>query len=576
MTKFFNYKLVVLFILINILSFTGAVELEDQNIFNLFFPAAQKGDSDAQFIIGTLYLDGNGVEQNYYEAVEWLQKSVNQGNTKGLYPLGWCNQFGKGKEIDKREALRLYKMAVEDPNIINDYKSSAQFQIGRLYQEGDGIKQDFNKALYWYKQSAQNGSVDAQFCLGECYRLGLGTSQDYKEALKWYKKAAEQDYILAIINIGVCLQYGQGCEKNLEQAVQYYKKAADLGDAIAQYNLGLCYQIGEGVDQNNKMAFYYINQSANGGDETAMLALGDMYANGIGCELDKDKAAMCYQTVAANGNTLALNKLNELLYLPSVDSKIPVNPLLPDSKTFAVIIANENYNEITAVPFAINDGQIFADYLVKTVGIPSNNIKIYKNATLGNIAAAIKYLENISEVHKNDLNVIFYYAGHGIPDEKTKTPLLVPTDADIKISETCYSFETLVQKLGNLNAKSILVFLDACFSGSKRSDEMLISARGIKIKPNIVTPTGNLMIFAATQGDESAYPYDKEKHGIFTYFILKKLQESNGNVMLGDLADYVISRVKQESLEINGKIQTPTISVSPVLINSWRDMKFGK
>lgn len=260
----------------------------------------------------------------------------------------------------------------------------------------------------------------------------------------------------------------------------------------------------------------------------------------------------------------------------TVDSDIPVNNIDKDSQTFAIIITNENYNSLSQVPFALHDGQILGKYLSKTVGLPEEHIRIYENASYGNILAAIKHIENLSQAFGEDLNLIFYYAGHGIPNEKDNTPLLIPIDGDPSIPETCYALDKIVSTLGSLNANQILILLDACFSGTERGNDMLLSSRGVRLKSKSSDPLGNMVIISASQGDETAFPYETEQHGLFTYFILKKLQESRGDVSLGELSEYIIEQVKRQSVVSKGKIQTPTIAISPKLSDTWRYVKFGR
>ena len=256
-----------------------------------------------------------------------------------------------------------------------------------------------------------------------------------------------------------------------------------------------------------------------------------------------------------------------------VDTSIPLNKTNSNTSTFAVIIANENYHTVSKVPYAEKDGEIFGRYLTKAVGLPQDHVKTYKNASFGNIAAAIKHIENLSEAFGKDLNLIFYYAGHGMPNEKTKNPMLMPVDGDAAIPETCYDLDKLISTLGGLNAKSVVVMLDACFSGTERGNNMLMAARGIRIKSNQSEPIGNMVIFSASQGDETAYPYNTEQHGLFTFFLLKKLQENKGDVTLGELSDYITEQVKRQSVVSNGKLQTPTVAVSPTIKDSWRNLK---
>ena len=127
--------------------------------------------------------------------------------------------------------------------------------------------------------------------------------------------------------------------------------------------------------------------------------------------------------------------------------------------------------------------------------------------------------------------------------------------------------------LGRLNAKNVTVFLDACFSGSKRGDGMLATARGIAIKAKDETPQGNMLVFSAAQGNETAYPYQQMNHGLFTYYLLKKLKETQGNVSMGGLDDYIRKEVSRKAIIVNGKPQTPKVSFSPSISNNWRELK---
>ena len=249
-----------------------------------------------------------------------------------------------------------------------------------------------------------------------------------------------------------------------------------------------------------------------------------------------------------------------------VDTNIPVN-IDNLEQTFAVIIANEKYTEtdIPDVPYASNDGAIFKEYCRKTLGIPSANIKYRENATLNQIRYELNWLKDIAEAYNGDAKVIFYYAGHGIPDESNSSTYLLPSDGFGSDINSAYGIDELYSQLGELPAKQITVFIDACFSGAKRDGDMLTSARSVAIKAKSGTPKGNMVVFSAAQGDETAYQYNKKKHGMFTYFLLKKLQETKGNATLGELETYVKQNVQQYSIRENNRKQTPTMLVSPEL-----------
>ena len=256
-----------------------------------------------------------------------------------------------------------------------------------------------------------------------------------------------------------------------------------------------------------------------------------------------------------------------------VDTDIPESKEVND-KTFAYIIANEDYSMVAPVPMAQNDGQTFGEYCRKTLGLPETNVRYYPNASYGIMLSAIQDLKNIAKVYDpGEINVIFYYAGHGVPNEATKDAFLLPIDANGQQTEVCYSLNKLYSELAGLNANSVVVFLDACFSGAGRDGDMLASARGVALKAKAEKPQGNMVIFSAASGDETAYPFKEKGHGLFTYYLLKKLQESKGNATLQEIGDYVTEEVRRQSQLVNHKLQTPTVSASTAMGDSWKNMK---
>ena len=257
--------------------------------------------------------------------------------------------------------------------------------------------------------------------------------------------------------------------------------------------------------------------------------------------------------------------------LDPIDVNLP-KATEPRDNTFAVIIGNEDYKYVAAVPFAARDAAIFAKYCRVTLGLPDDNIRLYTNATYGDILDAIDDIKTISEVYNGDIRVIFYYAGHGVPDEATRNAYLLPVDARSQQLKTCYPIEKLYAELGSLKAHSVTLLLDACFSGSQRGEGMLMSARGVALKPRTDEPKGNMVAISAATGEETAYPYAEKRHGMFTYYLLSKLQESGGDVTLGELCDYITTKVSQQSVKVNRKQQTPTVMPSPEIETSWRTL----
>lgn len=257
-----------------------------------------------------------------------------------------------------------------------------------------------------------------------------------------------------------------------------------------------------------------------------------------------------------------------------VDIDIPTTKYTAQH-TFAVVICNEDYEIVAPVPMAKNDGMIFAQYCQQTLGLPKENVRLYINASLGTMLRALNDIETIASAYRDeeDFKVIFYYAGHGIPNESTKDAYIMPTDADGKQTEACYSLKKLYERLGALGAQNVLVFLDACFSGAQRDGNMLASARSVAIKPRDEGPAGNMIIFSAATGDETALPYTDKQHGLFTYFLLKKLKESKGDTTLSELGEYISKNVKRQSTVVNYKPQTPSVVPAQAMMGTWRDIK---
>lgn len=273
-------------------------------------------------------------------------------------------------------------------------------------------------------------------------------------------------------------------------------------------------------------------------------------AKSTSSELDKAQSAPVYGTV-------------------DIDVSIPKRSK-SSLNTFAIIIANEHYSSIADVPFAINDGKSVEAYFRNTLGIPKENINFYQDATLGNMRHALAYIKEVDNVYDGKINLLVYYAGHGAPDEKSKETFLIPTDSYKVQKDVCLPMTEFYQTLGSLKAKSVKVFLDACFSGAIRTGDMIAENRSVAMNPKPTRLSGNVAVISATTEDQTAWQYTGKGHGLFTYYLLKKLQETKGEASMGEIADYLKEKVSQKSIVENRRVQTPTSIVSDVVKGSWR------
>ena len=302
------------------------------------------------------------------------------------------------------------------------------------------------------------------------------------------------------------------------------------------------------------------------------------YSNDTTLNVRLDQSLVAQNNVVINAIATPVTEVTMASLTSDVDKNIPVSQG-KDPNKFALIIGNEEYSKYQQglntemnVAFARNDASIFRDYCIRTLGFQEGNVFFLTDATTGEMNQKIELISKLVDKSGKDAELLFYYAGHGLPDENTHIPYLIPVDVNGSNLISAIPLNDVYKKFGATGAKKITVFLDACFSGGGR-ESGLIAARSVKVKPSMESLSGNMVVFAATTGEQSALPFSKEKHGMFTYYLLKKMQESSGNVTFGALADYITKNVSLQSLKVNEKDQDPTVIVSPEVSDSWGNWK---
>lgn len=481
----------------------------------------------------------------------------------------------------------------------------AQKFLARSYSQGiNGVRKNDIQAFLWTKAVAEQGDAEYEYILSQMYWKGTGTSQDTDAMMKWMTKSANHGFAPAMENLGY-LNYMYGY---YDKAIPLLKGALEKGDVTSNYLLGKAYLGGHGVEQDYAKGISHLRAAVKAEIIPAYKELAYCFAYGRGVKQDLkeahrlidiahnkqpdnlelyddkgtfyliegrfDMAKVVWEKLLKEDSLYP--EMNHTMFTAAMTNSIDYN--IPKSNkenkhTIVLIIANEHYRRVAPVVFANGDGQIMYKYFSSTLGIPENNIIYVEDASLTDMKYNVEALKQRTSNMGKACEVICYYAGHGIPDMTNKTAYLLPIDSYGTDTSTGYSLEEFYKTLSELNAKSVTVILDACFSGAKREGDMLVAARGVAIKVKDTKPKGNLIVFSAAQGDETAYPYNKQKHGLFTYYFLRKLQETGGDATLGEIADYVKSEVSQKSIEMNGKSQTPNVSVSSTMESVWRNKK---
>ena len=287
-----------------------------------------------------------------------------------------------------------------------------------------------------------------------------------------------------------------------------------------------------------------------------------------------DNSANLRLTVSDNNN-IVINKTvnvkeqftNELAsYIPDPGN---VNP-----DAVAVIIGNSSYedSDVPGVSYAVKDARMMKEYLIKTMGYSEENIIYNINAKLSDLNAIFGTkdqqggrLSRMLIGRKGD--VFIYYSGHGAPDLSSKSGYIVASDSKPdEISSTGYSLETFYNNLSKLDYRSLIVVVDACFSGFSEGGALIKDASPLVIK--VDDPTlrlTNAAVFTSASGDEISSWYPEKKHSLFTYYFLKGIQD--GETLFGteelkvsDLKNYVQQQVSNQAMRMKNRKQTPQIS----------------
>ena len=248
------------------------------------------------------------------------------------------------------------------------------------------------------------------------------------------------------------------------------------------------------------------------------------------------------------------------------DVDIPIKTSMQNKNTLAVVIGIENYQYVPDAKYAYNDAQVFREYLIETLGVSKQNIKMVLNSK-ATYAEINKLLGNKGwlqrKVKNNSTDIIIYFAGHGISDTEEKTSGLLAFDIDPNYA-IGVNIKNLYKNLTNLNAKSVTVFLDACFTGQTRDETLLIAeSRPITVVPKVDLIQDNMSILTATSNTQTSGAIKEQKHGLFTYFLLKGLRgdadvDEDKKLTLFELSKYIKKKVSSYALNADRE-QTPQL-----------------
>ena len=225
---------------------------------------AERGHAASAFQVGVTY-----VQTDPAEAVKWIRLAAEQEHAEAQAMLGRLYDVGHGVPQNYSEALRWYRPAAEQ----NDPR--AQFYLGLMYHNAHGVPQDESEAAKWIRRAADQGDAEAQFEMGGMYSVGAGVPQDYAETARWYRRAAEQGYADAQFVLWLYHHEGRGVPKDPVEAARWLRMAAEQGHADAQFKLGTLYIEGDGVPEDGAEAVRWLHRAAQQGHAQTLEMFGD-------------------------------------------------------------------------------------------------------------------------------------------------------------------------------------------------------------------------------------------------------------------------------------------------------------
>ncbi len=289
-----------------------------------FMPLAEQGNAKAQSKLGKMYYNGQGVKKDYANALDWYKKSALGGDSNAQVEISFMHSEGHYNSL-----LEDFLPLAEQGNM------QAQFIIGDFF-----FNTNQDKAIIWFRKSAEQGQPEAQFRLGMMTEKGQGTLKSNEDAADWYLKSATQSNMpnFGSVALGKLLNQmliqnkqqegrwfltigGQKSlameysSKNKTESALWYLKAAEQGDLESQKAIGGMYLNGRGVIQDYRQAAHWFLRAAGQGDAHSQLIMAEMYENGIGTTKNIVLAHMMSNLASVKGNTEATNKRKELTLL---------------------------------------------------------------------------------------------------------------------------------------------------------------------------------------------------------------------------------------------------------------------
>lgn len=526
----------------------------------VYLQSAEAGNAEAQFDIGYAYYTGEGTQRDYTSAAMWFKRSAKQNFAKAQYNLAYC------------------------------------------YMNGRGVPRDYDKAYNLLLKSAENNYKRAQLTLADCYARGVLVEKNEDEYNKWKDKAEGKNTEQApkqqkeTLNGDFDIQVDMPGEKPKEQpndtAQTQQKQNVILGPnelkkanttattqtATAQTAtapiLRILYPEDQSIFHTDQVKLKYQLLTNGCTDSTRIVVMVDgqrlpttravRAANTIDVDLPRhDCTIMMYaQNSCGNSEPVSLRLIRE-----TSQFELP--------KLFVVAIGVGDYNDpkLPKLKFTCKDAQDFAKVVATKKGLPYEDVQVKllcdSEATRADIFEAMEWLKQ--ESSPNDV-CIFFYAGHGLRDEKDRF-FFIPYGCNSDKLYDCFSATDFRNEAEDINGK-LIAFVDACYSGALF--EGTRSAATSHFVEQLKRAKNGMLLYASSSSDTKSREDESWGNGAFTKALVESFngaarEEQSEGLSTQELEHFLYKEVRK----ITDFKQTP-IFINPNGIEHFNIFNYEK
>ena len=328
---------------------------------------AKNGDQSAQFFAGQMYHFGKGgVEQDHTEAIKWYEKAAAQGSTHAMVNLGSLYIEGIGVEPSPERGAELFLQAAEAGS------HREQSNIAKLYMTGQGIQRNVEEGIRYMKLAAIGGEVAAQTTLGKIYGTEGTPIYDMEASIKWLNTAADRGDARAIeALVGIedrLVEFGLLMHQagDYDKALRILTPIAEVGQTQALLAMGTMYYYGQGVAADEAMAIDWLSIAAEQGSQEAQYRLGRVYQNSHTAAGISSQAQRYFQLAADQGCR------------PAQDSLETLGDTAQDRNTMATNMRNRSGNDLLFPIGRQSDDPLLGDSVAP-------QIKVIKRGRMTNV-----------------------------------------------------------------------------------------------------------------------------------------------------------------------------------------------